>query len=245
MINRMTVLSFDVGIRNLAYCCIDGDVIKSWGVLDLGVACNASTEVMTRALVETLDNNVDEFAGATRVIIEKQPARNPKMRFVEGMICSYFYIKGVQAGTVTSVLSYSAKHKLGNNTHRGIANYSARKKLGVKRCKLYLERTLKDNSNMLTMFNISKKKDDLSDSLLQALSYMRHPLFEGLSIEETPTTKENMFDDVRSRKPTDKQEKSKKFTRSNIRYFMENDIVRMKETVVDKAFRKLFNIVLT
>ena len=235
-----SILSFDVGIRNLAYCHIQGNTIKSWGVLDLGVKMNSSTEAMTKALVTTLDDNKGEFDGATKVIIEKQPARNPKMRYIEGMICAYFYIKGVQQGDVNHVQAYSPKYKLGKNTHRGLSNYSERKKLGVRRTRTFLEQTNDTNSEMLKVFDKSKKKDDLSDSLLQALAYVNHPLFNELQEPEKEQTMENVFDDIRARKPTDKQARTKKYSRANIKYIIANDQTKISDPHVRKAFVRLF-----
>ena len=235
-----SILSFDVGIRNLAYCHIQNNTIKRWGVLDLGVKMNSSTEAMTKALVTTLDNNKGEFDGATKVVIEKQPARNPKMRYIEGMICAYFYIKGVQQGDVNHVQAYSPKYKLGKNTHRGLSNYSERKKLGVRRCKMYLEKTTDVNRSMMTLFDKSKKKDDLSDSLLQALSYMNHPLFDELQEPEKEQTIETIFNDTRARKPTDKQQRTKKYSRANIKYIIGNDQTKINDPHVRKAFVRLF-----
>lgn len=236
----MSVVSFDVGIRNLAYCHIEGTRIKSWGVLDLGVKMNASTECMTKALVTTLDTNNAAFVGANKIIIEKQPSRNPKMRYIEGMLCAYFYIKGVQQGDVTTVQSYSAKHKLGKQTHRGVANYSERKKLGVKRCRAFLEKTRDTNDSMIGLFDTSKKKDDLSDSLLQALSYTQHPLFEGLSDDTAASANTDVFADVRARKPTEKQHKSKKYSRANIKYLLTQDPAMCDDVHVRKACLRHF-----
>ena len=235
-----SILSFDVGIRNLAYCHIQNNTIRSWGVLDLGVKMNSSTEAMTKALVTTLDDNKGEFDGATKVIIEKQPARNPKMRYIEGMICAYFYIKGVQQGDVNHIQAYSPKYKLGKNTHRGLSNYSERKKLGIRRSRVFLEQTADVNKNMTTVFDKSKKKDDLSDSLLQALSYMNHPLFNELQEPETKHTMESIFDDIRARKPTDKQQRTKKYSRANIKYIIGNDQTKISDPHVRKAFVRLF-----
>lgn len=231
-----TILSFDVGIRNLAYCCIRENTILSWGVLDLGIKMNSSTEAMTEALVKTLDANEGEFTDATKIIIEKQPARNPKMRYIEGMICTYFYIKGVQQGDVRHVRSYSPKYKLGKNTHKGLSNYAERKKLGVRRCKAFLEQTADVNRRMSALFDKSKKKDDLSDSLLQALSYVEHPMFNELQEPE----KGCVFNDVRARKPTDKQRRTKKYSRANIKYIIGNDPTAISDQHVRKAFVRLF-----
>lgn len=235
----MSLISFDVGIRNLAYCNIIGKKIKNWGVLDLGVKTNSSTDVITRALVTTLDNNKTEFSGADEVIIEKQPSRNPKMRYIEGMMSAYFFINGIQNGTLKKMQSYSPKHKLGKNTKRGLSNYSERKKLGIRRCREFLNMT-PENEDMKTMFEKSKKKDDLADSLLQALSYNNDGIFDNLQNVDSSENIKTAFEDTRARKPTDKQNRTRKYTRSNLKYFITNDPTCISDDYIRSSFIRLF-----
>lgn len=232
-----SVLSFDVGIRNLAYCHLQGDLIKHWGVLDLGVKMNSSTEAITKALVTTLDARRDEFVGAKDIIIEKQPARNPKMRYIEGMLSAYFFIKYPDSSTQ----SYSPKYKLGKNTFKGLSNYAERKKLGVKRTREFLEKTNDTNQRNAKLFETSKKKDDLADSLLQALSFKNHVLFtEVTTMNRDEQDIDSIFKDTKPRKPTEKQSKTKKYSRSNLKYFIQNDPLCISDTHIRKAFFRLF-----
>lgn len=232
------VLSFDVGIRNLAYCHIQGDTIKHWGVLDLGVKMNSSTEAITKALVTTLDAHTAEFKGVDDIIIEKQPARNPKMRYIEGMMSAYFFIKYPESRTQ----SYSPKYKLGRNTFKGLSNYSERKKLGVRRTREFLENTQNVNRQNLEMFEKSKKKDDLADSLLQALSFKNNALFDEVNnrVNDNNEDIESIFKDTKPRKPTEKQAKSKKYSRSNLKYFIKKDPLCISDTHIRNAFWRLF-----
>jgi len=234
----MSILSFDVGIRNLAYCNIEGDIIKNWGIIDLNVSAKSGTETISKALVDALDKNKSEFGGAVKCIVESQPA--PKMRCVEGMIIAYFYIKGIQQGMMSTVLSYSAKHKLGKGAPRGLNNYNERKKLGVKMCSVFLEKTQPENANMLKQFLASKKKDDYADCLLQALAFTKHPKFDSLQIPTEHQDIKSSFAECKSRRPTAKQEKSKKYSRSNLKYILTTDPKNILEPHVRKSFVRLF-----
>lgn len=232
------VLSFDVGIRNLAYCHLQGDTIKHWGVLDLGVKMNSSTEAMTKALVTTLDAHSEEFKGANDIIIEKQPSRNPKMRYIEGMMSAYFFIKYPESSTQ----SYNPKYKLGKNTFKGVSNYSERKKLGVRRTREFLEKTQHVNQRNAALFEKSKKKDDLADALLQALSFKKNDIFEEVNVRVNDNNEDidSIFKDTKPRKPTEKQAKSKKYSRSNLKYFIRMDPLCISDTHIRNAFWRLF-----
>jgi hypothetical protein len=60
-------------------------------------------------------------------------------------------------------------------TIKGKANYTMRKKTSVVMCKTYISRTA-DMEEWNNLFEKSKKKDDLSDSLLQYLSYVKYDM---------------------------------------------------------------------
>jgi hypothetical protein len=153
----MSILSFDVGIKNLAYCVIDSETfeIVSWNV------CEIPTDLEKQ--LAFLDECEFWKVPFQTVIIEKQPARNVKMRIVENTLNVYFQLKKVD-----KVSTYSSKHKLGalGKSTRGKTNYTLRKKYGVVMCKAFLK-----GSSYEPFFDKHKKKDDLADCLLQALAY--------------------------------------------------------------------------
>lgn len=158
----MSVLSFDVGQKNLAYCKLCGETneILDWNVITLptsGVPC----------VIKALERAFPKDSELTTVIVEKQPSRNIKMRIIETVLLSYFATIGVK-----TTISYSAKHKLGTigKTMKGKTNYTMRKKMSVLMCKTYLAQTTV-NDTVRSTFERSKKQDDLADCLLQYLAY--------------------------------------------------------------------------
>ena len=164
----MYVISIDVGTKNLAYCILergDDDIvhIRDWNVCELPCVATNIPKVTTflRSIVPTESHVTD-------VVIEKQPARNVKMRLMENTLTTFFVMVNVP-----NVVNYSSKHKLGNigKTAKGKTNYSLRKKMGIAMCGAYL-RDSDNKPEWLSMFDKSKKKDDLADCLLQGLSYM-------------------------------------------------------------------------
>ena len=62
-----------------------------------------------------------------------------------------------------------------------------------------------EDQKFIDLFNVSKKKDDLADSYLQAISYLRYSL-------QKKTGK------VIARKPSKRQIKFHKFSKSNLKY---------------------------
>ena len=210
----MSILSFDVGMKNLAFCILKETIIEKWDVSEIKYKTNQS---LCDAIVHHLDK-YPELLECNTVLIEKQPSRNNKMRIIEALLNAYFVIKGSsnQESNIKKVLVYSAKYKLGSNTMKGKSNYNERKKLSIARCRKFLENTSKLNEKYLDVFSKSKKKDDLADSLLQALAYNKSSIFEDLqNVENT--------EKVTMRKPTEKQEKTGNYSRSNIKYLLSNN----------------------
>ena len=187
----MKILSFDVGIVNLAYCIIENSKIINWEIIELSKKGSTFTaHIASSGVAEmylTLINKLDErpfLLDVDIVLIEKQPSFNPKMRIIAGCLQTYFYIRGVVdklSEPIKSVEFFSPKHKLKCYTGPELdisskngkivkGKYAQTKKMGVAiaRCKLeeYGETTF------LEQFENSKKKDDLSDCYLQALTYI-------------------------------------------------------------------------
>jgi hypothetical protein len=65
----MIILSFDIGIKNLAYCLIDAsdETILDWDVLD----CSGPNEVLR--VIEELDS-LSYLCEADIILLEKQPS---------------------------------------------------------------------------------------------------------------------------------------------------------------------------
>jgi len=210
----MKYLSIDVGIKNLGICIVDSlGTILFWQIITLS---QQPKEDICSCLFRSLDNF--DLLNADIVLIEKQPSRNNKMRIIEAFLHSYFIIKGKcnDQSPIKNSIIYSAKHKLGSNTFKGKRSYTERKRLSVTRTKEYIDRTNQARW-AIELFQNCKKKDDLADSLLQALSYIGNQTINDISSQELQYT-----ETVKSRKPTAKQTRLG-YSRSNIKYFIVNN----------------------
>jgi hypothetical protein len=194
----MLILSFDVGIINLAYCIFNSQTCKivEWEVITLQESSNYSKLYIN--LIKALDSrpfllNVDT------VIIEKQPSFNPKMRIIGGCLQTYFFIRGVVDRTespINSVDFFSPKHKLKCYSGpelkvTGKSKYSQTKKMGVLIARSKLDE-YSDSENFKSIFEQSKKKDDLADCYLQAITYSLFKKVLGQSTNE-PTQEIDIY----------------------------------------------------
>lgn len=194
------LLSIDVGQKNLGICLLETNgTIKKWCVHELSV------EKLAESLIKVLDLYFEE---TNECIVEKQPNRNLKMRVLEGMIKMYFTMKNIK------IVSYSAKYKLRNYSNmnlKGKSNYRERKKQGVT-----ITTSIIKETQWVDYFQKHKKKDDLADSFLQGLSYLKIDL---------PCVKEQKDVEIKtkynSRKPTIKQ-KRYGYSICNIKYVLIN-----------------------
>jgi hypothetical protein len=159
------ILSFDVGIKNLAYCLIDNERnILDWHIID----CTSSNPILT--LIKQLDT-LPHLLESTTVLIEKQPSFNPKMRIIGGCLYTYFTLRiQHELNKKVNILFYSAKNKLKNTNITNIIaknKYQRNKKLAIEETKYLL-----NDTEWISFFLSHKKKDDLADSFLQGLSYI-------------------------------------------------------------------------
>ena len=195
------ILSIDVGIRNLAMCLLDERLnrIVQWDVSGIPPQHEDGVYVALRKHLDerpwTLDADV--------VLIEKQPDRNKKMVSVMHFLHAYFVIKNPTAQTIL----YDARHKIPDVAGPGRSQYLKRKKTAIERCKEFIH-TGDTNADWIPTFDASKKKDDLADTVMQALSYR-------------PSTTITIAKKLIPRKPNENQKRTK-YSKSNLAWLYKN-----------------------
>ena len=170
----MFSISFDIGIKNLAFVILNDDLsIENWDVVSID---RMTTAQIIKKFKTLFDNDRINASTIRNVILEKQPSRNVKMRVVENTLDVFFTMMNV-----SRVVHYSAKHKLGTigKTVKGSKNYSLRKKYSISMCTSFLKQ--RDDLCALEMYTSHKKQDDLADCPLQCVSFLNHELIDDLS----------------------------------------------------------------
>lgn len=206
------VLSFDVGIRNLAFARLSlrrptgadaslriyEDVSTEARVLSLGSI--DTTEYMdecvdtrnankipplaiARGVIRALDAHLGEMMSGgdsdrppDHVIIENQPClKNPRMKSTQMMIFAYFVRRFIDSEPPVDIRMFQPRDKLAVYTGDPVecalkSKYARRKRLSV----VYTSRLLvSEDDSIREVFDASKKKDDLADAYLQALTFLR------------------------------------------------------------------------
>lgn len=194
---KTVVLSFDVGIRNLAYALLSvprGSVdrkamcIMAWDMIDLEQV--SSVEQCCRRLTNELHARFGAAAEPVDVVlVEKQPKhRSIMMVAVQMFLCTYFHSLRAQAHPAFRTCSVRFMHagrKLdvgpgpdgprgrrarGPRTKEQAARYRENKAYSVAQTRALLE-DVQDFAN-LALLEQYPKKDDLCDALLQAVAYL-------------------------------------------------------------------------
>jgi hypothetical protein len=217
------LLSIDVGIKNLAMCLIDEStqLVLQW---DVSGVPPQHRDGLFPSLRDHL-NDRPWILTATTILIEKQPGMNKTMKSVENFLHSYFVIKCPKAETII----YDARHKVPDISGAGKARYRQRKQAAVDRCRTFLE-TSEINAHWMPLFVVSKKKDDLADTVLQALSYINRRVVEVKSAKHSEKKKTPI-----GRKPNENQ-KATKYSIPNLIWFIKNETREKLEG--DKRFMK-------
>lgn len=192
------LLSIDCGIKNLAMCLLDSETkkIHRWDVSGVPpLHADGIFPCMVRHL-----NEKPWVLEATTVLIEKQPDKNRGMKSIENLLHTYFLVKGKQ------VVIWDARFKVPDCAGTGRAMYTKRKATAVKRAREFIEGT-----EWVAFFESHKKKDDLSDSLLQALSYIERKVVDGPKKSKKVTP----------RKPTENQTRTK-YSKANLAWLVKS-----------------------
>ena len=199
------ILSIDVGIRNLAMCQFNetSNLVVNWDVSGIPPEHKDGVYVSLRKHLDerpwVLESDI--------ILIEKQPDRNKKMKMVEHFLHAYFVIKAPKSETII----YDAKFKIPDVVGPGKAQYTKRKKVSIERCEAFLRRD-DTNKHWIETFMKSKKKDDLADTVMQAISFTKR-------VE--PKKKEKIVKKLVPRKPNENQKRTK-YSKCNLAYIYKN-----------------------
>lgn len=197
------LLSIDCGIKNLALCLIDPSTkkIHQWDVS--GVPPKHADGIFP-CLIRHLKEKPWTLEAST-VVIEKQPDRNRSMKGVENLLHTYFLVHD------KDVVIWDARHKIPDVAGAGKARYAQRKKTSIERARKFIADD-GPNKELVEFFDKHKKKDDLADTVMQALSF----------IEKRPEASETVKEKVQKpRKPTENQSRTK-YSKANLAYLVKS-----------------------
>ena len=172
------VLAIDVGIKNLSFCYLSTTTTKTT-VLEWDNICvtedncrKIKIENLTEEVLRTLLDKFNDGYDIDVVLIENQPMlKNGMMKTVAVVLYTYFNMMKIMFGNVREVRFISATNKLKCKDIDGISieTYRDRKQASIALAKVRVQRLCPDKSSW---FENHQKKDDLADSLNQAIYYI-------------------------------------------------------------------------
>lgn len=177
------IVSFDIGLKNLACCCLtceEKSRVLHWDIHPL-MAEDRKTKPtinqLSMTIFKVMDDIVSKVPTVDYVLIENQPSRiNGAMKTIQMIIYSYFQYKKYKENQITDVLLISANRKTIDHPYeinmeecKSSNKYTQRKWKSVQLTDKYIEQ----NDSLKTILKNHKKKDDLCDAFLQAISWMR------------------------------------------------------------------------
>jgi hypothetical protein len=196
----MIYISFDIGVKNLAVCILRRTEILE--ILDWRIIALASSKKEIKGIDDISERiyiEMDNIIGGLKnmdiniidyVLIENQPSNlNGIMKTIQHIIYGYFSLIKYWDKEVGNVVLVNASLKTKNHTYvinmeanaakvagdarnkKGFRRdkYKNNKMLSIELCREYIS----DDEELQKIFNENKKKDDLSDACLQAVSYIR------------------------------------------------------------------------
>jgi hypothetical protein len=175
----MRVISFDIGVSNLAYCEMESDsskspIMKKWEIISLRPKNEKLEfdEMMRRLLVELRARWPDP--AADHVLLENQPClKNPVMKSIQVYIYAYFSMHGTarpQLFSASNKLKVARNDLVPPNKKLSQIAYGEKKKMAIVLARLYIAA----EPEWLLFFERAKKKDDYADCYLQAVYFFEN-----------------------------------------------------------------------
>jgi len=206
----MIYISFDIGVKNLAFCILRYEEeklsIMDWGIIVLAESKKQIKGVddISNSLFLELDNMVGKMESLNintidYVIIENQPSNlNGIMKTIQYLIFSYFKLLKHWDQKVEEVLFINPSMKLQNHIFQPSSKqlteklskrekYKYNKSDAIEICYDYIQ----NDETLSAFFKSNKKKDDLADTCLQVVSYLRK---KGCDIQNIVADTNTFFD---------------------------------------------------
>jgi hypothetical protein len=172
---RLNVLSWDCGMSNLAYCLLEDQddperehAVRLWE--NFSLRADSMAEAVT-SLRRELDARPWMLL-ADHVVVEAQVAANPQMKIIAHALQMYFVARRAATGATANVhfVCPKSKFKVCNVPDPdGARGHAKNKKIAI----LMAQKMLAREKPSLEYLNSHRKKDDLADSYLQAVYFMR------------------------------------------------------------------------
>jgi len=187
----MIYLSFDIGVKNLAFCVLKqtNDIIEilDWGIIVLAESKKQIKGVdnISSVLFNELDNIVGKLESISitsidYVMIENQPSNlNGIMKTIQYLIFSYFKLLHHWDQKVNEVILINPSLKLQYHDFKPSSSlvvgklskqekYKYNKQDSIEICQNYIQ----NDDKLVNFFKSNKKKDDLADTCLQVIAYI-------------------------------------------------------------------------
>ena len=176
----MLIVSFDIGIINLGCSVLYDNKLIVWKVIKLFDKLKKSITI--NQISESIYLHLDELIGEIKentsnnidlVLLENQPSKGV-MKTVQMLIYGFFYNLKHYDNYVIDIVQVNASIKLEgyemDKTCSKAKQYRNNKKKAIEICC----EMIKDNTRLENIFKEYKKKsDDLCDSLLQIIGYLK------------------------------------------------------------------------
>ena len=159
------IASFDIGEKNLAYCIGTNDHIEKWCHHDVMEKKRQTIIESCIAISDILEQ--EDWLNCQQIIIEQQMRYNIRAQRISQHIWTWFHCKYTHIPLQFVKSSLKTQHFLGENT---LSNKS-RKKWAIEKTIGILE-DRKDDQH-LQVLKAHKKQDDLADTLLQLLAFLK------------------------------------------------------------------------
>tara|TARA_B000000475_G_scaffold272122_1_gene272039 strand:- start:29611 stop:30180 length:570 start_codon:yes stop_codon:yes gene_type:complete len=176
----MLIISFDIGIVNLGLTILQDETILIWEVIKLfdKVKKNINTNNLCEIIYIRMDDIIGKLKDITNdkidyILLENQPSKGI-MKTTQILLYGYFYNLKYYDNYVKEIIQVSASIKLEgiemDKTCNKNQQYRNNKKKSIELCKELIKNDLKLEE---IMNEYKLKQDDLCDSLLQIIGFLK------------------------------------------------------------------------